>query len=76
VSILEKPINARDLLNALENVLRLYRAAGYSMARILETRYSAANRCGTVILDEGTIGRIDISGTKKHGIGFFGENCR
>ena len=64
-SILEKPINARDLLNALENVLRLYRAAGYSMARILETRYSAANRCGTVILDEGTIGRIDISGTKK-----------
>ena len=64
-SILGKSINARELLNALENVLRIYRSAGYSLARILQTRYSAADRRAIVILDEGLIGRIDISGTTK-----------
>ncbi len=64
-SMLGKPINAPELLKALENVLRMYRSAGYSLARIVRTSYAAADRRAAVILDEGVIGRIDISGTIK-----------
>jgi len=64
-SIVGKPVNTQQLLHALENVLRVYRSAGYSLARILQTSFTPGGCRAQVTLDEGLVGRVDIRGTEK-----------
>ena len=50
---------------AVERLLAIYRTAGYSLARVTDIQFDSLSATATVMLDEGIIYRIDISGTKK-----------
>jgi NTE family protein len=58
-------LNMRPLERALERMLAMYRTAGYSLARVTDIQFDTVSAAVTIILDEGTIYRIDISGNKK-----------
>ena len=63
--VIGRYLNMMSLERALERLLAIYRAAGYSLARVSDIQVDPSSSTATVILDEGTIYRIDISGTKK-----------
>ena len=63
--VIGRCLNMRTLERALERLLAIYRAAGYSLARVSDIQIDSSSSTVIVILDEGTIYRIDISGTKK-----------
>jgi NTE family protein len=58
-------LNRQILERTVERLLAIYRTAGYSLARVTDIQFDSLSTTATVILDEGTIYRIDISGTKK-----------
>ncbi|MCX6121115.1 MAG: BamA/TamA family outer membrane protein [Ignavibacteriales bacterium] len=58
-------LNAHSMEQAVERLLAIYRAAGYSLARVTNIQLDSSSATATVMLDEGTIYRIDIYGTKK-----------
>jgi NTE family protein len=58
-------LNTQLMERAIERLLAIYRTAGYSLARVTDIQLDSLSATATVILDEGTIYRIDISGTKK-----------
>jgi NTE family protein len=58
-------INTQLIERAIERLLAIYRTAGYSLARVTDIQLDSLSTIATIILDEGTIYRIDISGTKK-----------
>ena len=63
--VIGRYLNMMSLERALERLLAIYRAAGYSLARVSDIQVDSSSSTATVILDEGTIYRIDINGTKK-----------
>ena len=58
-------LNMQSMERAIEQLLAIYRTAGYSLARVKDIQFDSLSTAATVIFDEGTIYRIDISGTKK-----------
>jgi NTE family protein len=58
-------LNMKSMERALERMLAIYRTAGYSLARVTDIQFDTLSATVTVVLDEGTIYRIDISGNKK-----------
>lgn len=63
--LLNKNINARQVQNALKEVLRQYRHSGYSLARFRSINFAPDSGIASLSIDEGTIYRMDIVGTKK-----------
>jgi len=61
-TLLGRPIVQEEGSRALERVLRLYRAHGFSLARIKSVRFSPTDGSLTVMIDEGVIDAIDIEG--------------
>lgn len=57
--------NLQSMQKAIERLLTIYRIAGYSLARVTDIKIDPLSTTATIILDEGIIYRIDISGTKK-----------
>ncbi|MCB9512299.1 MAG: patatin-like phospholipase family protein [Deferribacteres bacterium] len=67
--LLNKPLHHSRSEEALDQMITLYRNAGYALARIRDIDFDAPSGTGTVIIDEGLIRKIDISGvqrTKNH----------
>jgi NTE family protein len=58
-------LNRQTLERAVERLLAIYRTAGYSLARVTDIQFDSLSTTAIVLLDEGAIYRIDISGTKK-----------
>jgi len=58
-------LSRQTLEQAVERLIAIYRTAGYSLARVTDILFDPLSTTATVMLDEGTIYRIDISGTKK-----------
>jgi NTE family protein len=58
-------LNLNSVERAIERLLTIYRTAGYSLARVTDITFDSLSATATVMLDEGTIYRIDITGTKK-----------
>ena len=63
--LLGKYINTQLIERAIERLLAIYRTAGYSLAHVTDIQLDSLSATATVTLDEGTIYRIDIVGTKK-----------
>ena len=63
--LLGRPLDMNGTRRALENILLDYRDAGYSMARIIAAQFDSTTGQGVVVMDEGTISRMDIRGTEK-----------
>ncbi len=63
--LLNRNINANETHDALKEVLRLYRARGFSLARLQRVQFDPATGVADVEIDEGTIYRMDIKGTLK-----------
>jgi NTE family protein len=63
--ILGNYLNTHSMERAVERLLAIYRTAGYSLARVTDIQLDSSSSTATVMLDEGTIYRIDIRGTKK-----------
>lgn len=59
---LDRPIGVSDASNLLEGLLRLYRSAGYSLARITSTAFDAVGGRLTIAIDEGVIDAITVEG--------------
>jgi len=60
-----RPLNSVKLQKGLDRIVDKYRAAGYSLMRVEEIKWEEKNGILTVILDEGTISDIQISGNRK-----------
>jgi NTE family protein len=56
------PANHMRLESALENILRRYRAGGYSLARIDSVTFDKATGITGVLINEGVIDHIDVQG--------------
>ncbi|MBM4168680.1 MAG: hypothetical protein FJ215_05935 [Ignavibacteria bacterium] len=63
--LLGKPINAHDCLDAMEQLLGMYRDRGLSLARIRGTHFNHDTEHATIYLEEGTIHRRTIQGTRR-----------
>ncbi|HEY6952410.1 MAG TPA: patatin-like phospholipase family protein, partial [Bacteroidota bacterium] len=63
--LLHKHINAPESRRALQDVLRLYRDRGFSLARYRSVRFSPVTGVAELDIDEGEIYRMDIRGTQK-----------
>jgi NTE family protein len=63
--MLGHPLNRQSLDRAVERLLAIYRTAGYSLARVTDIQFDSLSTTAAVVLDEGRIYRIDISGTEK-----------
>lgn len=62
VHLIGAPANHRRSEAALENILRLYRGQGYSLARIDSATFDRATGVADVLINEGIIDRIDVQG--------------
>jgi len=58
-------LNAKRMTSAFEKLLSIYRASGYSLARIERARFDTASNSLNIVLDEGVVSRTDIQGTIK-----------
>ena len=54
-----------EVEHATEEVLRIYRKRGFSLARIITARYQSADGTLTFVLDEGVISAIDVQGGER-----------
>ena len=63
--IIGSHFNMRSMQRAVERLITIYRTAGYSLARVTDIKLDPQSNTATILLDEGMIYRIDISGTKK-----------
>jgi NTE family protein len=63
--LIGRRLNFHQSRDAMEAVLGIYRDRGYSLARIREARLDRLTGRATVVIDEGTIYRVDIRGTTK-----------
>ena len=61
-SVVGRPINQMQTTPILENVIRVYRSRGYSLARIDSTVFERASGTLRVVINEGVIHRIDVQG--------------
>jgi NTE family protein len=60
-----KPIDARASRQSVEDMLLVYRGAGYSLAHIEDISFDAETGNATIEVDEGRISRMVIKGTTK-----------
>ena len=63
--MLQKYLNMHSLKRAVEELVGMYRAAGYSLAGVTDIQLDSLSMTATVNIDEGAIFRIDIRGTEK-----------
>lgn len=64
-SLVGRPIHHRESQRALENVVGLYRAKGYSLARIDSVRFDTDDGMLHVLVNEGIIGDIKVVGSER-----------
>lgn len=64
-SLVGKPLNPLQVRRAVEEMLALYRASGFSLAHVQAMSFDTASGTATVTIDEGIIYRMDIVGTQK-----------
>lgn len=60
--LLGRPLNYRAAGSALEEVLRLYRERGFSLARVENQAFNPLTGVLTVVLNEGCIDRLEVQG--------------
>lgn len=60
-----KPLNHHRDLETMESILRLYRSRSYSLARIVCVGFDTSTGIASIVIDEGRIGNIVITGTQK-----------
>ena len=58
-------LNAQRTMLAFENLLALYRTAGYPLARISRVQFDSTSNSINIVLSEGVVSRTDIYGTTK-----------
>ncbi len=63
--LLQRPLNPRHTRRYMERILRKYRQAGYSLARITRLEFDSETGTGIVHLDEGRIQHISIEGNDR-----------
>ena len=63
--VIGRYLTMQILQRSVEQLLSIYRTAGYSLARVTDIQLDSLSTTATVMLDEGLIYRIDISGTQK-----------
>ncbi len=63
--LLNKRINVHNCCGLFEDILRMYRREGYSLARIVSADFDSSTGIATIALDEGIVHRRTIFGTKK-----------
>lgn len=63
--LLGRRINAHRSQSALKEIIGYYRRLGYSLARIQKVALDRSTGRATIVIDEGTIYRMDIVGTKE-----------
>lgn len=63
--MLGKSINCKEAETAIENIIKLYRSSGYSLAEIAGVRYSEMNRSAEIELSEGNIASITFKGNER-----------
>jgi outer membrane protein assembly factor BamA len=63
--ILGRYLNLLSMDRAIEQLLAIYRNAGYSLANVTDIQLDSLSTTAIVMLDEGKIYRVDIRGTKK-----------
>jgi NTE family protein len=64
-TLLGKPLNPLRSNAALENILRLYRKKGYSLARIGNSSFDSLSGALRLDINEGIIDKIDIQGDER-----------
>ncbi|HVN48412.1 MAG TPA: patatin-like phospholipase family protein, partial [Bacteroidota bacterium] len=64
-SLVGHSINIDTATHAMESLLRLYRNAGYSLARICNVQYDSTSQIASIKIDEGIIHRYEVKGTEK-----------
>ena len=69
-SLLGKPVNHNSAEDALENIVREYRARGYSLARIKSTTFDEPTGYLRVVMDEGIIRKLTVEGLARTEEGF------
>lgn len=62
VHLIGAPANHRTAETAMENILRLYRARGYSLARIDSASFDESTGTANILINEGVIDRIGVEG--------------
>ncbi len=60
--LFDKVLNRRRCEEAVENLLRLYRKKGYSLARVVRSEFDEASGTLRVEINEGEIEKIDVQG--------------
>lgn len=63
--LLDKPINIRQSKEAVKEIVRLYRAKGYSLAEVTGIDFSHADHRAYIHISEGKIASIRFSGNEK-----------
>lgn len=63
--LIGRRINAHQSQSALKEITGYYRRQGYSLARIQKVNLDRSTGRATIVIDEGTIYRMDIVGTKE-----------
>ncbi|MFA3783512.1 BamA/TamA family outer membrane protein [Melioribacteraceae bacterium 4301-Me] len=63
--LLNKPYNPKEVIEAALNILRHYKKAGYSLARISKINFDTTSNSLNVSLTEGIISKIIIDGLQK-----------
>ncbi|MER3524081.1 MAG: hypothetical protein C4326_08430 [Ignavibacteria bacterium] len=64
-ALLGKVLHRRRLDEVVERLLQLYRARGYSLARIQEARFDSSRGVLSLLLNEGVIERIEVKGGER-----------
>lgn len=63
--VVDNPLNHHTLTRAMEDILRLYRSRGYSLARITSTMYDDSAGILHMEVNEGVISRIEVAGNER-----------
>jgi len=63
--VVDNPTNNRNVKQALEQVVSVYRSKGYSIAKITSTDFDAESGQLTITIDEGVINEIVYEGNQK-----------
>ena len=58
-------LNLRTLREMMDSVVSLYHRDGYSLAHVEKMDYDSTTRSLNVVMDEGIVSRIDLSGNKR-----------
>ncbi len=62
--LIDGPLNVKKSTKALENMLRIYRQRGYSLAEIQDIHFSEKTGCAEIIIAEGKLNNITFQGNE------------